>query len=447
MVPAPTTDNYLLSLRAVRERAFKVQEAAVKNKLGHFDVDHSKFQDMVQIVVLLIKRDYEHPSQILPHGRWRHFDVGGRPRVQHLLNSWASLGQPLMEQTRRILDLFVVAVLLDFEPSVAWTYREKTTRRNYRRTEGVVVAVMDMFMAGTFSSNVNDPHRVDSEGLLSLSIETLYSGFQVGDRNRLIGLEDRLDLLHHLGNILKKKTEFFGYSSVPRPGNMLEYLLAHPTTIKTKKGPLIRLETLWPVVQEMGELWAADNSDKGGTHNLGDVWPCESIRTSRNPQSTDHFVPFHKLSQWLVYSLIEPLEKLLGATIEGTDMLTPLPDYRNGGLLLDTGFLSLKPVDYERGLRNYHANSLLPGQPKVEVAPMFEMADPVVIEWRALTTTYLDIVADHVRSTLGIHRSKLSLFQLIEGGTWSAGRELAEISRPNTQVPPIMIKLDRYVIY
>lgn len=202
--------------------------------------------------------------------------------------------------------------------------------------------------------------------------------------------------------------------------SLIDYLLEHPTTIKTKKGPLIPLETLWPVVQEMGEFWAADDEEgKGGTHGLGDVWPCPAIQTSQNAQSTDHYVAFHKLSQWLVYSLIEPMEKLLGATIEGTDLLTPLPDYRNGGLLMDTGFLTLKKKDYERGLENYRKNSLLPGQPKVEIAPMFEMCDPVVVEWRALTTAYLDLVAEKVREALKLNRKKLRLTQLIEGGTWS----------------------------
>jgi hypothetical protein len=110
-------------------------------------------------------------------------------------------------------------------------------------------------------------------------------------------------------------------------------LLEHPTTIKTKKGPLISIETLWPVVQEMGEIWAAELG-KGGTLGLGDVWPCATLLSSSqaqaSPHSTEHMVSFHRLSQWLVYSLIEPMEKLLGATIEGTDQLTPLPDYSNG---------------------------------------------------------------------------------------------------------------------
>jgi hypothetical protein len=50
---------------------------------------------------------------------------------------------------------------------------------------------------------------------------------------------------------------------------------------------------------------------------------------------------------------------------------------------------------------------------------MFDMADPVVVEWRALTVAYLDLVTDRVRSILKMSKKSLSLSQLIEGGTTS----------------------------
>ncbi|KAF1807146.1 hypothetical protein FB192DRAFT_1017934 [Mucor lusitanicus] len=452
MVPVSTNththhkkNEYLLSLHAVRERCFKVQEAAVKNKLQHFDIDTSKLQDMVQFVISLIKRDYDDPSQIPAHGRWRHFDAGGRPRIQTLINSWASLGIDATEQTRRVLDLFTIGVLLDIDPNQSYAFRETSTNRLYKRREGIAIAILEMFMAGTFSINPNQPHRVDSEALARLTMDDLLAGFKTDTPTSLIGLQDRFGLLKHLAYAIQHRPDYFGGEEglVPRPGNMMDYLLCHPTTIKTKKGPLIHLETLWPVILEIGEIWTVEdaNNCKGGTFQLGDVWPCAALGDQ------DQMVPFHKLSQWMVYSLIEPMEKLLGAVIEGTEQLTPLPYYANGGLLMDTGFITLKKQDYERGIENFRENSLLPGQPKVEVTPMFEMSDPVVVEWRALTTAYLDLVADRVRATLRMSKKTLSLTQLIEGGTTSAGRELAEISRPNTQEPPIVIKCDRRVIY
>lgn len=90
------------------------------------------------------------------------------------------------------------------------------------------------------------------------------------------------------------------------------------------------METLWPVVMEMGELWSASEG-KGGTPGLGDVWPCEALRQENGEEQ---YVCFHLLSQWLVYSLLEPMEKLLGAIVEGTEQLTVPPEYRNGKYFL-----------------------------------------------------------------------------------------------------------------
>ncbi|CAO0794647.1 unnamed protein product [Mucor circinelloides] len=443
MVPyhhGTSPNDFLLSLSSVRERCFKVQEAATRNRLKHFDIDQSKLDEMVQFVILIIKRDYDTPSDIPLYSRWRHFDIGGRPRLNNLLQTWASLGQDALEQTRKLIDILVIAVLMDIKPCQTWTYTEKSTGRVFKRKDGIAVSILELFVNGTFSSDPTQPHRVDSEALINLSSQTLRDGLQFTETNSFAGIDERREVLNNLGMVLQNRKDYFG-SGLQRPGNLMDYLLDHPTTIKTKKGPLISIETLWPVALEMGEIWASEDSI-GGTPGLGDVWPCSAISNDDN-----NLVSFHKLSQWLVYSMIEPMEKLLGATIEGTDLLTPLPDYCNGGFLIDFGFLTLKPADYERGIKNYHANSLLPYQPKVEVAPMFDMSDPVVTEWRALTVAYLDLIAERVRQSFRLSKKLLSLSQLIQGGTWSAGRELAEISRPNTHEPPIVIKIDKRVIY
>ena len=85
--------------------------------------------------------------------------------------------------------------------------------------------------------------------------------------------------------------------------------------------------------------------------------------------------------------------------------------------MIDTGFIALKKEDYERGVEMFHRNSLLPGQPKVEVIPMFDISDPVVIEWRALTTAYMDILSEQVRTVLRVEKKTLRLSQIIQSGT------------------------------
>ena len=46
----------------------------------------------------------------------------------------------------------------------------------------------------------------------------------------------------------------------------------------------------------------------------------------------DELVPFHKLTGWTTYSLVEPIEKILGWKFDGLEDMTGLPEYRNGAL-------------------------------------------------------------------------------------------------------------------
>jgi hypothetical protein len=128
-------------------------------------------------------------------------------------------------------------------------------------------------------------------------------------------------------------------------------------------------------------------------------------------------VPFHKLSQWLAYSLFEPFE-WAGITLAGRDELTALPEYRNGGLLLDTGVLSLADA--------------------AAAGVQWEVGSELVVEWRALTVALIDALAPLVRERLGM--PDLPLACILEGGTWAAGRELAQALRDGS--PPLDIRSD-----
>lgn len=152
--------------------------------------------------------------------------------------------------------------------------------------------------------------------------------------------------------------------------------------------------------------------------SLGDAWPCSSMPS--HPTSTwENIVPFHKLTQWLCYSLMVPMTKLLHVHFAGVELMTGLPEYRNGGLLIDTGLLTLKPEDARRGLQQYQMNAMKQGQPNVEVVPLFTADDDVIVEWRALTVGFLDELLIEVNSLLGLTGSKkLSLAQMLEAGTW-----------------------------
>lgn len=122
------------------------------------------------------------------------------------------------ERCRRLLDLFLVSVLLDAGAGTSWSYKSKENGRMYRRSEGLAIASLEMFKSGLFSSNSSQPHQVDGEGLRSLTIEQMASGLQVSDENPLAGLEGRTGLLIRLSNALNNQTLF---GSDARPGNML----------------------------------------------------------------------------------------------------------------------------------------------------------------------------------------------------------------------------------
>lgn len=130
-------------------------------------------------------------------------------------------------------------------------------------------------------------------------------------------------------------------------------------------------------------------------------------------------MPLHKMTQWLCYSVMAPMSKLLHIRFAGSELLTGLPEYRNGGLFIDIGLLTLKEADLQRGLDAYKENATIKGQPSVEVVPLFSADDDVVVEWRALTVVLLDELLEEVNTLLELSEAdRLSLSQLLEAGTW-----------------------------
>ncbi|RDA87606.1 hypothetical protein CP532_3966 [Ophiocordyceps camponoti-leonardi (nom. inval.)] len=440
--PDPQLDpaGYLRSLGAVRERSGLLMQRALNDKLDHFNVDLSKLPDVVAFVSRLIKRDYDAPFHTIPgHGRYQHFCVGGRDRVAQLLASWPeSLDNT--EKCRRLIDLFLVSVLLDAGAGTQWSYKSPENGRIYRRSEGLAIASLDMFKAGLFSGNADNKTQVDKVGLRSLTVEKLEAGLQSRPGNELAGLEGRTALLIRLADALDEKKDFFGTDG--RPGNMIDHLLSHPSTLASSM-LVVPLPVLWNVLMSgLASIWPPSRTTLNGV-SLGDAWPCNAMRKA-NAAPWESILPFHKLTQWLTYSLMQPMQSLLNMHFAGTELLTGLPEYRNGGLFVDMGVLTLKLDDQERGLQHYADYCRRTGVKGVEVAPMFEPGDDVIVEWRGVTVGLLDKLCDQVNEALKaeLAGNELTLPQLLEAGSWKGGREIAEINRPNTKEPPILIESD-----
>jgi hypothetical protein len=385
---------YLRSARAVRERCQRVLLHAVDDELEHFTVELGKLQRAADLVAEVTTAAY--PDLRVPvHGRLRHFDAGGVPRTVALAQALSKLDAA--EQARAKLDLIVVSVLLDAGAGTAWRYREAETGLTLARSEGLAVASLRMFLAGAFSGGHGA--RADAAGLAALTAPQLAAGFQVGDNNPLVGVGGRLSLLHALARVL------------PRPGALYDAVVAC-----ARGGEVRAADILGVVLDQLGPIWPGRVTLDGV--NLGDVWPCARLAGPKAPVG-DSLVPFHKLSQWLSYSMVEVLEEA-GLVVGGLDELTGLAEYRNGGLFVDSGVIV--PRDAALAHHTLH------------------VGDEAVVEWRALTVALLDRLAPLVRERLGKSADELPLAAILEGGTWAAGRKLAEERRGGA--PPFKIQSD-----
>ncbi|OJD20871.1 hypothetical protein ACJ73_07792 [Blastomyces percursus] len=420
--------KYLLSLRAIRERAKIVEDAARAGKLNHFDLHADRMDAVADFVSSVIKRDFgpDKFHEIPPHGRWQHFDVGNIPRVANTMQDWKKDNCDDYETTRRLIDLFFVSVLLDAGAGDHWRYIEPGTNRTYERSEGLAVASLHMFNSLAFAAEKGrKAPLVDGKGLEQLTTEVLAEGFQVSDSNPMLGVDSRAALLRSLGKSLLSHSEVFGKQG--RPGNLVDYMVK-----SAGKSSELDILAFWDILQNLLiPAWPKDRTTVN-EHPIGDAWPLgvlQKQRGSNDDNRSEYIQPFHKLTQWLTYSLMVPFQRVLGLQWTNAESLTALAEYRNGGLFVDLGVLSLKKEALGRGLKASGGEQ-----------PQFEAGDDVIVEWRAMTLVLIDRLYGMVLSRMnGVH---LTMAQLLEAGTWKSGREIAAQRRPTTKSSPIVVKSD-----
>ncbi|KAK0727289.1 hypothetical protein B0T26DRAFT_747632 [Lasiosphaeria miniovina] len=423
--------KYLFSLRAIRDRANVVGEIAKAGNLTHFELREDKLDAVVDFVASIIKRDFgpDKFHTIPPHGRWQHFEVGDIPRITNLLDQWKKEGCDDTEVTRRLIDLFFVSVLLDAGAGDHWRYTEPETGHIYERSEGIAVASLHMFRTFAFTaSEVEAIPIVNGRGLERLETAILTEGFQVSDGNPMLGIDSRATLLRSLGQSLLAHPDVFGAEG--RPGNLVDYLVS-----KTAGGSAnLDVLVLWDVLQTLLiPTWPKNRTTIAGTP-IGDAWPLSILQQGvniRSPNATAEGIqPFHKLTQWLTYSLMVPFQRVLGMQWSNADSLTALAEYRNGGLFVDLGVLSLKQETLSRGLEASGGD-----------LPLFDASDDAIVEWRAMTLVLIDKLYSMIQSRIG-DGVRLTMAQLLEAGTWKSGREIAAQRRRQTKSSPILIKSD-----
>jgi hypothetical protein len=84
------------------------------------------------------------------------------------------------------------------------------------------------------------------------------------------------------------------------------------------------------------------------------------------------------------------------------------------------GVLTLRKPSFDRGMAS--AKEYNQGKPVNEHVPLFEVFDPVIVEWRALTLALLDEIGSSVRKTFGLSAEEMPLVKVLEGGTWKVTR-------------------------
>ncbi len=378
----------LLSAAAVRERAHEMLDLALEGQVEGWRVDLSRLEAAADLTAAVTRERY--PDLAIPfHARARLF-VAGEP----------ALPGAGAARARAAFDLVILSVLLDAGSGPGWRYRDAVSGRTFTRSEGLAVASQRMFEAGDF----------DGPRLAMLDAATLARGFQATDENPLLGLEGRAALIRRLGDQVRARPDLFATADDPRPGGLYDVLAA-----RAKSGRVPAPAILELLLEALGPIWADRLVIEGVP--LGDCWRHPAIRRT---DATDSLVPLHKLSQWLSYSLIEPLQDA-GIEVVEIDGLTGLAEYRNGGLFVDLGVLQL--VDPSAAAATHH------------------VSDPLIVAWRAMTVALLDRMAPLVRDRLGVSEADFPLARMLEGGSWMAGRRIAADRRADGG-PPFTIISD-----
>lgn len=397
--------GFILSPKGIRARAQQIYQLAQQGKT-HFEIHEHKLTEVSDFVLQVIAENY--PDNNVPyHSRWRHYEVGNQSQLKQLRAIEQSLS--LIERAKLGLDLILPSVLVDAGAGPDWQYSSSNSV-TVGRSEGLGLASLDMFLAGGLSHN-KESHRKNVEttaaGLKAVSVESFSEYFKVSKTNPLLGVEGRVQLLRSLGDAILAQPNIFPNQ---RPGDLVDYVLTHYQYTPTAS------QILTMIITFLGDIWPGrlilDET------NLGDTWFYPPLG-----EGAQAYVPFHKLSQWISYSVTETLANN-GFTVTGVEELTGLAEYRNGGLMLDSGLISLRnPAD---------------------AATLWAPGSEIIIEWRALTVCLLDKIGEKIVQSLHTTAAQFPLAKVLEGGTWAAGRKLAQQKR-NNLTPPLNIQSDATV--
>jgi hypothetical protein len=386
----------------VRNTAQRVLALALAGSLEDWTVDRDRLPQVADFVATVVRDRY--PSLDPPvHARWRHFVFAGRDLWSEMVavRTWPSPAAA----ARAAFDLAITSVLLDAGAGSTWRYHDAATGLTAARSEGLALASLRWFERGGFSVDPRDPLRADAAALERVDARAVEEALQ--SSGALQGAAGRAVLLNRLGAAVRARPDLFALADDPRPGGLFDALVQRASASGERRIPAATV--LEVLLEGLGSIWPGRPQLAGVP--LGDCWLYPPL---------DGFVPLHKLSQWLAYSLIEPLEQA-GVRVVDVGGLTGLAEYRNGGLFVDLGVLV--PRDAGAFSRPH------------------DVASEFVVGWRATTVALLDEIAPMVATRLGLTAAGFPLARVLEGGTWAAGRLIARQKRADAG-PPFQISSD-----
>lgn len=380
---------------------------AQEQRLDDWRVEMDRLPATADYVAAIVRERYPRLNPPF-HARWRHFVFAGRDLGKEIIagKQWSDTAA----RARAAFDLAIASVLLDAGAGPGWKYHDNVSGLTATRSEGLALASLRWFANGGLSSDPHDPLRVDAAALHSINANVLNRVFQADDSNPLAGAAGRAELLNRLGATIQLRPELFALNDLPRPGGLFDVLQSRAVNQRLPAATVLEV-----LLDALGPIWQGRPMLDGVA--LGDCWPHPALS---GDTPSDRFAPLHKLSQWLAYSLIEPLQDA-GIAVYGLDDLTGLAEYRNGGLFVDMGVLVPRAND---AWSRTHA-----------------VADPFVVGWRSLTVALIDEIAPLVRQRLQTDAAAFPLATLLEGGTWAAGRRIAS-ERRSEGGPPFRIISD-----
>ncbi|MES0880422.1 DUF1688 family protein [Roseibium sp. SCP14] len=378
----------------VRRKAHGLLEQAVSGALSYVEVDLSGLQKILVTVLEATKETYP-DFHIPPYGIWRDFEVGG-------IDRWGALASAREFQTAEEMlaasaDLAVLACFMKTRTPENWVFRDPMTATETRGKQASALAAFHMFAAGSFSSELSDPYRVDAETLIRLDMEELASGLQWNMQDDVDLLKAMQRHLKRLGEALALRPDLFSEDEVTRPG-LLATRLAKESESAVSAGQLLDnlLEALAPA-------WEGGAQSEEIT--FGDSFRLSTI----SAEGYDGIIPFHMSAQEMVYSMVEPFA-WAGMEVDALAALTAPADDVHVALFSDAGVLKVRDAGRE----------LTPDE-----------ALDRMIELRAVGSALTEKLADKLREELEVPAEQLPLTCILEGGTSRAGLRILQLDKEN----------------